>query len=225
REKDKHARDTMLTKQQIGSLFGEEERNALLESKRDVRKLAAEKEQVLRSTVNEGLRVYRALRPDALPFYQEDAVLSMKAKMNRLNMMESGRGVAPNQTGAVLPRDKLQLKNEVVDPFQFQLPVVNPKAFLIALEAACRGLCDDLEYIASCLGIKPEKLPAQGDPLRFQRLVESVMFAFPLRKDPEYVDEFMFNHWPRLKQLMPPAIAELPDTDVADWLRGHLQRV
>ncbi|KAF4725123.1 Protein phosphatase 1G, partial [Perkinsus olseni] len=225
REKDKHARDTMLTKQQIGSLFGEEERNALLESKRDVRKLAAEKEQVLRSTVNEGLRVYRALRPDALPFYQEDAVLSMKAKMNRLNMMESGRGVAPNQTGAVLPRDKLQLKNEVVDPFQFQLPVVNPKAFLIALEAACRSLCDDLEYIASCLGIKAEELPAQDDPLRFQRLVESVMFAFPLRKDPEYVDEFMFNHWPKLKQLMPPAIAELPDTDVADWLRGHLQRV
>ncbi|KAF4664613.1 hypothetical protein FOZ61_000683 [Perkinsus olseni] len=225
REKDKHARDTMLTKQQIGSLFGEEERNALLESKRDVRKLAAEKEQVLRSTVNEGLRVYRALRPDALPFYQEDAVLSIKAKMNRLHMMESGRGVAPNQTGAVLPRDKLQLKNEVVDPFQFQLPVVNPKAFLIALEAACRSLCDDLEYIASCLGIKAEELPAQDDPLRFQRLVESVMFAFPLRKDPEYVDEFMFNHWPRLKQLMPPAIAELPDTDVADWLRGHLQRV
>lgn len=33
----------------------------------------------------------------------------MKAKMNRLNMMESGRGVAPNQTGAVLPRDKLQV--------------------------------------------------------------------------------------------------------------------
>lgn len=32
---------------------------------------------LFRIQVNEGLRVYRALRPDALPFYQEDAMLSM----------------------------------------------------------------------------------------------------------------------------------------------------
>jgi len=104
------------------------------------------------------------------------------------------------------------------------LPVVNPKAFILALEAATQSVSEDLEAICRSIGVTQD-LPEAEDPLRFQRLIEALFNAFPLKKDPSYVDQFMMDCWPRLRLLMPGDIANLPEEVVADFLRGHLKRV
>jgi ribosomal protein S5 len=115
--------------------------------------------------------------------------------------------------------------NPAVDPFSLQLPVVNPKSFMIALEAATRSLADDLERICvEILGIEEGSLPEKDHQERFLLLVRLAFNAFPLRKDPAQVDQFMIDCWPRLKRLFPDSFA-VSDQEVAEWLRGHLGRV
>lgn len=214
REKDNYARELLKEKENISSLFGETERSALASqasrSGPDVTNMSAE---VKKQRIADGLRMYRILQPEGLPFYKQDALQAMKTKLNELTAQHSGVGVIEKP---ITP---------LGDPFQLQLPVVNPTSFMIALEAATRSLADDLEYMCKhYLGIDEVALPAADHPERFLLLVRQAFNAFPLRKDPAHVDQFMLDSWPRLQKLF-PADLELSEKDVADWLRGHLERV
>lgn len=81
RMKDRYFRELGKVHGELQSLFGEEERSAIKERTQEEReKLATAQEQ--RELNNEALRAYRMLRPEAAPFYEEDAMLGMKAKMN-----------------------------------------------------------------------------------------------------------------------------------------------
>jgi ribosomal protein S5 len=157
--------------------------------------------------------MYRILQPEGIPFYKQDAMLSMKTKLNQLQASNSGVEVQD------LPSSNLG------DPFQLHLPVVNPTSFMVALDAATRSLADDLEAICvDLLGLDAVALPERNHPERFLLLVKQVFNAFPLRKDPSHVDQFMIDSWPRLKRLLPETLS-ISDQDFADWLRGHLERV
>ena len=200
REKEKFAREILKEKENISALFGESEKQALTTP-------------ASQSGPADGLRVYRILQPDALPFYKQDAMESMKTKLSQLEQQYSG---------VVGSSD---LSSSLGDPFQLNLPVVNPRSFMLALEAATRSLADDLEAICvEFLGIDEVSLPDKTHPERFLLLVKQAFNAFPLRKDPAHVDQFMIDSWPRLKRLLPESL-EISDQEVADWLRGHLERV
>eukprot|EP00931_Biecheleriopsis_adriatica_P073370 TRINITY_DN47668_c0_g1_i1.p1 TRINITY_DN47668_c0_g1~~TRINITY_DN47668_c0_g1_i1.p1 ORF type:complete len:830 (-),score=229.69 TRINITY_DN47668_c0_g1_i1:101-2590(-) len=168
--------------------------------------------QQRRELTNEAMRMYRMLRPDAPAFFEEDAMLGMKAKMNKIHLNE-----AP--AGALMERTKYG------DPFKAYLPVVNQKAFLLALESVVASLADDVETLCLLAGLSEDELPVQEDPLRFKKLVDLLFSAFPLEKDPSKVGEFMAEHWPRLRALLPQEVAELDEAIVSNWLEGHLHRV
>jgi hypothetical protein len=216
REKDKFAREILKEKENISALFGEAERQSLsTPASKSGPEVVNDTAQNVRKRISDGLRMYRILQPDALPFYKQDAMLSMKTKLNQLENQYS------NSSSTLIPADAPSLG----DPFQLQLPVVNPRSFMLALEAATRSLADDLESICvEILGVEEVALPEKNDPERFLLLVKQVFNAFPLRKDPSHVDQFMVDSWPRLKRLLPESF-DLPDQEVADWLRGHLERV
>merc|ERR1719353_1115196 len=88
---------------------------------------------------------------------------------------ESPEDVAP----AVLGDEKAK--------FDLHLPVVNPTAFLLALEAASASLAEDLEELLVYLRGSKQELPKRDDPLRFQKLVDLVFSTFALKKNPEDV--------------------------------------
>lgn len=214
REKDKFARELLKEKQNISSLFGESERNALsTPASRSGPDVINKTAQDTKRKIADGLRMYRILQPDALPFYKQDAIQSMKTKLNQLQNDEAG--LSANEIPSC----------PVGDPFQLHLPVVNPTSFMIALDAAVRSLADDLQVLCvQHLGIDEVGLPEKHHPERFLLLVKQVFNAFPLRKDPAHVDQFMIDSWPRLKKLLPDSIT-ISDQEVAEWLRGHLERV
>ena len=214
REKDKFLREILKEKEGISSLFGENELGSISTSQSSSSpSVVNPNSEDRKKRIAEGLRMYRILQPDALPFYKEDALYSMKSKLNQVGTEHSG--VDPSS----------RPETSLGDPFQLQLPIVNPTSFLIALEAATRSLADDLEYICTeILGIDEVALPDKLHPERFLLLVRQAFNAFPLRKDPSHVDQFMVDSWPRMKRLLPDELA-LSDQDVADWLRGHLARV
>lgn len=170
--------------------------------------------------VEEALRMYRLLRPEAQPFYEEDVMLGLEAKMNQVLTEQSFQGLGKEEQAVV--KNEL-VKNQAVDPFQGFLPAVNPTAFLLALEASVHSLCEDLEILCEVLGI--QDLPDRDDPSRFGQLVEMLFNAFPLKKDPTRVHEFMKDHWPKLKILLPEAIAGLDDYSVHKFIEDHLRRV
>ena len=214
REKEKFAREILKEKQNISSLFGDAEKQALSTpasiSGPDV---VNEKAQEIQQRIADGLRMYRMLQPEALPFYKQDAMESLKTKLNQLEQQYSGASGTSD------------VAKSICDPFQLNLPVVNPRSFMLALEAATRSLADDLEAICvDILGIDEVSLPDKSHPERFLILVKQVFNAFPLRKDPSHVDQFMIDSWPRLKRLLPDSL-DLSDQEVAEWLRGHLERV
>ena len=98
---------------------------------------------------------------------------------------------------------------------------LNPRSFMLALDAATNLLCNDLEEFA--VFFNPDSsIPEKTDPERLLHLVNLIFDAFPLRKDPSHVDQFMIDTWPRLKLFLPESI---DDGEFADWLRGHLARV
>jgi len=170
------------------------------------------------NNVNEALRMYRLLRPDAPAFYEEDAMISMKARLNR----EISQGTTAHSSPSALTET---LGGS--DPFksmQASLPVVNQKAFLLALESVVASLADDLEAVLQSLGVDTSNIPSTG-ALRFKSLVDMLFRdAFPLKKDPSKAGEFVDEHWPRLSILLPPALADNKDV-VTTWLEGHLRRV
>ena len=214
-EKEKFARELLKEKQSIGSLFGETARAALSSSSNACNGVQNTEKDLKRKKISDALKMYRILQPDALPFYKQDAMNSMKAKLNQLGQEISGLGSGGDS-----------INNGVADPFSLQLPVVNPTSFMIALEAATRSLADDLEGICvDVLGIEESSLPEVNHPERFLLLVRLVFNAFPLRKDPAQVDQFMIDSWPRLKRLLPEDFPEISDQGMADLLRGHLDRV
>ena len=53
--------------------------------------------------------------------------------------------ILAEKSGPKAEDGKLDLKNSHSDPFQCHLPVVNPTAFIVALEAATQSVSDDLE--------------------------------------------------------------------------------
>jgi ribosomal protein S5 len=214
REKDKYAKEVLAEKQNISALFGENEQASLgSSSSTSSPGVVNESREDKKKKISEALRMYRILQPGGLPFYKQDAMMSMKTKLNQLTNEHSG-----------IKFDETPI-SPIGDPFQLQLPVINPSSFIIALEAATRSLADDLEYLcADFLGIDEVSLPDKNHPERFLLLVRQVFNAFPLRKDPGYVDQFMIDSWPRLKRLLPEGLS-LTDQDVADWLRSHLGRV
>lgn len=169
-----------------------------------------------REDVNEALRMYRLLRPEAPPFFEEDAMRGMQAKMNKVLLRQAGEDPT-----AVVP----QKQHKFGDPFKAYLPVVNQRAFLMALESVVASLAEDVETMCLLTGLSQDDLPAEDDPLRFKKLLDTLFSAFPLRKDPSRVEEFMDDKWPLLRNLLPEEVADLPRDTVADWLRGHLHRV
>ena len=208
-EKDKFARELMKEKHNISSLFGDTAREALSEASTTTVGSNSERDEAKRKKISDALKMYRILQPAALPFYKQDAMIAMKTKLSKLEQ-DSGLSVSDQK---------------VRDPFAQHLPVVNPASFMIALEAATRSLADDLEGICvDLLGIEESALPEKTDPERFLALVRVAFNAFPLRKDASQVDQFMIDSWPRLKRLLPETL-QVSDQEVADWLRGHLERV
>lgn len=221
RMKDKHLRELGLVHQDIQGLFKDDKARTAVEPYDKTELTSMKDGKKRREDVNEAMRMYRLLRPDAPPFYEEDAVLGMKGKMNKLLLDE-----APEQDQAALKDlEQREKGGEVFDPFKAYLPVVNQRAFLLALESIAASLADDVETMCLLAGLSTEDLPAEDDPLRFKKLLDALFGAFPLRKDPSKVEEFMEANWYRLRNLLPEEIASLNRTVVADWLRGHLRRV
>jgi ribosomal protein S5 len=219
RQKDRYLRELGLAHGNISGLFSDDEKaqKAILPSTQEELARRATSEQ-RREDVTEAMRVYRLLRPDAPPFYEEDAMLGMRAKMNKL-MSEDDQAREMNDLSPAAT------KLSGGDPFQAYLPVVNPRAFLIALESVTASLADDLETMLFLIGRAKEELPEHDDPLRFKKLVDILFAQFPLKRDPSYVSEFIDAHWHTLRLLLPEAIADLPKDVVEDWLRGHLHRI
>lgn len=211
RQKDKYLRETGLIHREIQSLFDDVERQAIVKvSQEDLKKQKDVSQR--REDSNEALRIYRLLRPDAPPFYEEDAMLGMQAKMNKIVLEEAGgKTVAPSRVGG--------------DPFKAYLPVVNQRAFLLALESVVASLAEDVETFWLLLGLDLENLPHPEDPLRLKLLMDGVFNAFPLMKDGSNLDEFMERSWPLLKQLVPTEVSEIEPQLVRAWLQGHLYRV
>ncbi|CAK9105199.1 unnamed protein product [Durusdinium trenchii] len=87
RMKDTYLRELGEARAELQGLFGPEERSAIV-------KPTVQEEERIRDTKkrrelnNEALRAYRMLRPQAAPFYEEDAMLGMKAKMNKITKEE-----------------------------------------------------------------------------------------------------------------------------------------
>lgn len=207
RMKDRYFRELGKVHGELQSLFGEEERSAIKERTQEEReKLATAQEQ--RELNNEALRAYRMLRPEAAPFYEEDAMLGMKAKMNKITSDEKGE-VEPHPF--------------LLDPFKAYLPVVNQKAFLLALEAITASLAEDLEVLCRLLEI--EDPPKEDDPLRFYRLVEKLFDHFRLKKDPAKAEQWVEDHWSVLEKLLPTEVADFGKKELRQWLQGHLERV
>lgn len=215
RQKDKYLRELGVVHRGMQGLFDDDAtaRKAVEPlSEKDIRTQAGSTQR--REDVNEAMRMYRLLQPDAAPFYEEDAVLGMRAKMNKV-LLDDKAG-----EDAVVPGG-----SKFGDPFKAYLPVVNQRAFLLALESVTASLAEDVETMCLLAGLAEEHLPAEDDPLRFKGLLEALFGAFPLRKDPSRVEEFMRDSWPRLRMLLPEELSSMPEERVKTWLRGHLQRV
>lgn len=214
RQKDKYIRELDMVRGSIQGLFRNDEtaQEAVKPmSKTEITSQAKSKQR--QEDSNEALRMYRLLRPDAPPFYEEDAIHSMQAKMHKVLIEET-------PAGALVPGP-----DKYGDPFKAYLPVVNQRAFLLALESVVASLADDVETVCLLAGLGEDMLPAENDPLRFKKLIDALFVGFPLRKDPSRVDEFMEHSWPRLRNFLPEEVAQIPAGEVADWLRGHLTRV
>jgi len=221
RQKDKYLRDMGHMHGMLQGLFKDQKevQQAInpIDPQQAIEDAGAKRRQ---EDVNEALRMYRLLRPDAPPFYDEDSMLGMQAQMNKVLIKEADQSLDSDGNQIVPKKSPLP----VVDPFQAYLPVVNQKAFLLALESVVASLADDVETICELVG-QADHLPEKNDPLRFKKLMDLLFGAFPLKKDGSDLDEFMDKSWVHLKMFMPDSIARLPDNTVKEWLEGHLRRV
>ncbi len=284
-EKDKYYRDLRAAQDDIGNLFGDTEKNDLLRSAAAARdSLSSGSSSSTASSgnhrsddmsrmsqqgkVNEALRVYRALRPDAPPFYEEEAMARMEAQVNKMSLNTVCRNEddrnrilgAGNDADSVADEtdinddvsanSSLVLSNlssttgdsssvatmpggrasKIVDPFQSYLPSIDTKSYILALHCITQSLCDDLELIAEkvlrCISAE-EVQRLREDPLRFQVLVEKILNAFQLQRDPSKVEDFLCENWDgKLELLIGPGTAlNLEREEVKEYLQGHLERV
>jgi len=216
RHKDKYLRELGVVHEQVQGLFKDDNLAQSAVKPISVEEQRKQEDSLQRrEDANEALRIYRLLRPEAPPFYEEDAAQSLKAKANRTLQGET------SPEASLVPQGR-----QAAEPFgKGYLPAVNQRAFLLALESLAASLAEDVETLCLLAGLEPEDLPEAEDPLRFKHLLDRLFGAFPLRKDPSRVHEFMEHSWPRLRGLLPRELAQLPEEAVAEWLRGHLQRV
>lgn len=193
REKFIKERAFMLT--EFNKLFGQEETSSITKK--------SENKQ-FSSSVNfssrRALHMVNMLRPKADPFHKEDSKWSMEARLN----------AATGATGAV-------------DNLQFNLPVLDTKAFTLAIEAISYSMADDLEEL--CKVLEVENLPEAQDPLRFKRIVDALCISFQLQKDPAAAAEWTERCWPRLKRILPQQFQSVTNDQMTNWLRSHLGRV
>ncbi|CAK9105218.1 unnamed protein product [Durusdinium trenchii] len=217
RMKDTYLRELGEARAELQGLFGPEERSAIV-------KPTVQEEERIRDTKkrrelnNEALRAYRMLRPQAAPFYEEDAMLGMKAKMNKITKEDTNLPDLPESAKA----------NEFVDPFQQYLPVVNQKAFLFALESVTASLAKDLRVLCKWIH-GPDSVSEEDGPqaLGFRKLVDR-LFDLKLKKDPDAAAGWVEKHWSLLEQLLPKEVVapkEEKEEAIAKWLEGHLSRV
>ncbi|CAD7967928.1 unnamed protein product [Amoebophrya sp. A120] len=107
-EKDRYANYLKKSQADIGGLFSSEERKDLLQenypggtvvgqNKTEAGGLSGASGSNKNVKVNEALRVYRALRPDAPSFYEEDAMYRLQAAMNKAAKedLEQSSAVSP----------------------------------------------------------------------------------------------------------------------------------
>eukprot|EP00922_Rhytidocystis_sp_ex-Travisia-forbesii_P026336 GHVS01038574.1.p1 GENE.GHVS01038574.1~~GHVS01038574.1.p1 ORF type:complete len:875 (-),score=75.35 GHVS01038574.1:95-2581(-) len=220
-QKEQFLRQLLETKGEIAGLFGDEERAAILKNV-DEEKYAKRVKEAKEYSI-EAMRIYRLLRPEAPVFYKEESMLGLQSKVNEVLLSQSpvARKVQDlHNKEQPIPSDVIPAQ---LDPLQFNLPVVNPRAFVLAVEAVCQSLADDLDHL--CVELSVLDLPSRDEPLRFKKLLDRLSDSFKLRKDPAYVDEWMYDCWPRLRPFMPKAIADMPSREVGEWLKGHLRRV
>mmetsp|Transcript_60942 Transcript_60942/g.176336 ORF Transcript_60942/g.176336 Transcript_60942/m.176336 type:complete len:845 (+) Transcript_60942:116-2650(+) len=213
RQKDKYFRELGAVHKDMVELYSETEAKAVLPARKNEKN--EQGSRASNEAVNEALRMYRLLRPNAEPFYEEDAMRTMQAKANK---------IADQEAHDLFGADAIQEKS-LADPFKAHLPVVNQRAFLLAVEAVAASLADDIETMCTLVRIPKEEFPAHNHPLRFKLLLDKLFGAFPLKKDPSQVGNFMQAHWDNLKCILPNEIARLPHEAVETWLRGHLIRV
>jgi len=170
--------------------------------------------------ITEALEMYRMLRPDAAPFYEEDAMLHMEKNVNRLL----------NKTGK-----ELENTNDYVR-FSGHVPVVNPNAFILALQAVTNSLADDLELLLKTVlseeDLKEGALPQKGDAFRFAKIMDLLLNNVfeGLRKIPNEADrtrnikKWMDRHWDTLSQFFPTELRHEREK-IEEWLHGHMGRV
>mmetsp|Transcript_48126 Transcript_48126/g.112542 ORF Transcript_48126/g.112542 Transcript_48126/m.112542 type:complete len:836 (-) Transcript_48126:25-2532(-) len=216
-QKDKYLRELGVVHRSFQEVFQDETSSKIrqaIEPPSEEEKGAAARAASKKEAVNEALRMYRLLRPEAPPFYDEDAMLSMKARLNRKLNENSAQA-----DGMV----EAEGRNNKLASMRASLPVVNQDAFLLALQSLVASLADDLEKLIKLLG--GEVRIDRRDPRRFEQLVD-VLFqdVFKLEKDPGKVEAFIETHWGQLSKVLPPALAD-NKVAVQQWLEGHLRRV
>ncbi|KAL8439363.1 hypothetical protein Efla_003046 [Eimeria flavescens] len=189
------------------------------------KQLSPAQQQQLRRHLRKAMKAWRLLRPDAEPFYVEDAMMNLESKLNSLTLENS-----PLQQQLLQQQQQQGHEDEALlpasaSPLSFNLPVLNAKAFVLAVSAVCLSISDDLELLLRKLQVEEELLPRRDSPKRLLLLLEALSKSFRLEKTPEAAGPWVARCWPRLRPLMPEAIQQLTDEQVAAWLSRHLRRV
>lgn len=189
--------------------------------------------------VNEALGAYRVLRPNALPFYKEEATLRLRSEANKVKREnvwgDEHRKEVLNEMGAT----------------EADLPILDPKAYSLALWTVADSLADDIEEFVR---LWCKKLPAdimehslgdtdnphtidavlgalQSDPLRLPKLVDIVtnhaFGAKPLQKKVRAVRPWVNENWNKgsLLEYLFGNVFHLQKEDVICFLEGHIERV
>ncbi|OEH79546.1 30s ribosomal protein [Cyclospora cayetanensis] len=247
-EKETFARELLLQRHAIAALFTDDQKSALFNRKANsadrpadnpphsaaghagaappVRKeLSPAQQQQLNRHLRNAMKAWSLLRPEAEPFYKEDAMLNLESRLNSLTLEHSSL-----QQELLKQQEQQELEDGLVPPtgttpLSFNLPVLNPRAFVLAVFAVSLSLGDDLHALLQRLQVEDALLPPRHHPKRLLLLLEAVEKSFRLEKTPAAAGPWVSRCWHRLRPFMPPAIAELSDEAVAAWLAGHLSRV
>jgi len=180
------------------------------------------KKKNIQEDITEALQMYRLMRPDAPPFYEEDAMLHLERSLNK-------ECNAPEKSNTSLEA----LKNKYIS-YQGCVPVVNADAFLLALQSVTASLADDLAYfMTTWLAVPHDSFPPLDDPFRFAKLMDilfdDVFVGLEKCEDEQEregnIKEWMNRHWATISDLLPPDLRALDDALIAEWLHGHIGRV
>jgi len=188
--------------------------------------------QETKEEVIDALRMYRLLRPEADPFFEEDAMHHMSKTVS---------GAMGKSEGADLSYANRYSK-EVW--YNGHVPVVNPTAFIIALQSVTQSLANDLEeeilpmLISNWESKKLELLPEKNDTFRFAKLMDILLNEtfVGLKKIEDKLDrkenikEWLEEHWDVLKHFLPKDFIGIRSDEemkliLGDWLHGHIGRI